>query len=219
MPVAPAAPAARTTAASCSGRSESPGRIGAIPTLVSIPASTSVVSARSRWCGGAVPGSVVRQTSRSSVGTENVTVTWARRAASARTSTSRTISGPRVMSENGLRRPAERLEASSRQPVAALGRLVGIGCRADHDLLAAPRRPCELAREYVGDVDLDPDRTAVAVVGGPVGPELERAHVTERAAVHAAGVGVQRPPERHPLDAVEGGAAGSSRYSARMPRL
>ena len=73
MPVAPAARAALTTSASCSGRSESPGRIGAMPTPALMPASTSVASARSRWRGGAVPGSVVCQTSWSSVGTENVT--------------------------------------------------------------------------------------------------------------------------------------------------
>ena len=97
MPVAPAARAALTTSASCSGRSESPGRIGAMPTPALMPASTSVVSARSRCRGGAVPGSVFCQTSWSSVGTEKVTWTSARRAASLSTSTSRTISGPRVM--------------------------------------------------------------------------------------------------------------------------
>jgi hypothetical protein len=48
-----------------------------------------------------VPGSVVRQTSSSIVGTENVTDTSARREASASSSASRTISGPRVMIENG----------------------------------------------------------------------------------------------------------------------
>ena len=53
-----------------------------------------------------MPGSVVRQTSSSSVGTENVTETSARRAASASTSASRTISGPRVMIENGFARGA-----------------------------------------------------------------------------------------------------------------
>ena len=73
-----------------------------MPTDARTPASTSTRRARSRWRGGAVPGSVVRQTSTSSVGTENVTETSARRAASDSTSTSRTISGPRVMIENGF---------------------------------------------------------------------------------------------------------------------
>ena len=76
--------------------------MGAIPTLALIPASTSFVSARSRCRGGAVPGSVVRQTSSSRVGTEKVTETSVRRAASWSTSRSRTISGPRVMTENGV---------------------------------------------------------------------------------------------------------------------
>ena len=89
-----------------------PGRIGAIPTDTRTPASTSRESARSRCRGGAVPGSVRLQTSWSSVGTENVTLTSARRAASTSTSRSRTISGPRVMIENEFRASAK----ASRQP-------------------------------------------------------------------------------------------------------
>jgi hypothetical protein len=100
--VAPASRAARTTSSSCSGRSERPGRIGAIPTPAFTPASTSVFSARSRCRGGAVPGSVFRQTSWSSVGTEKLTETSARDAASTSTSTSRTTIGPRVIRLNGL---------------------------------------------------------------------------------------------------------------------
>ena len=75
MPVAPASRAARTTSASCSGRSETPGRIGAMPTRASIPASVSSLIARRRWRGCAVDGSLFRQTSSSSVGIENVIVT------------------------------------------------------------------------------------------------------------------------------------------------
>ena len=89
-----------------------PGKIGAIPTDAFTPASTSVFSARSRWRGCAVDGSVFRHTSSSSVGMENVTETFARLAASARTSTSRTISGPRVMMLNELCASA----SASRQP-------------------------------------------------------------------------------------------------------
>ena len=89
-----------------------PGRIGAMPTFALIPASTSVFRARSRWRGCAVPGSVRRQTSSSRVGIENVTDTDARRAASASTSASRTISGPRVMMPNGF----EASRRASRQP-------------------------------------------------------------------------------------------------------
>ena len=73
-----------------------------MPTLALTPASTRVFRARSLWRGWAVPGSVFRQTSSSRVGTENVTDTSTRLAASASTSTSRTISGPRVMMLNGV---------------------------------------------------------------------------------------------------------------------
>jgi hypothetical protein len=67
-----------------------------------IPASTSVLTAFRRWRGWAVDGSLRLQTSSSTVGTENVTETDARRAASTSTSRSRTIIGPRVMIENGF---------------------------------------------------------------------------------------------------------------------
>ena len=74
-----------------------------MPTPASIPASTSMRSARNRWRGGAVPGSVRRQISESSVGTDRLTCTWARCAAACSTSMSRTIIGPRVMTPNGER--------------------------------------------------------------------------------------------------------------------
>ena len=65
----------------------------------------------------------------------------------------------------------------------------------------------ELAAQHLGDVDLDPDRRAVGGAGGPVGAALERSDVTERAAVDTAHVGVERPLERHPRDAVQRRAA------------
>ena len=101
--VAPASRAARTTVAIAAGSSEIPGRIGAIPTLASIPASIRVRIARRRWRGGAVPGSVWRQMRSSTVGMLKVTPTLARSDAVVRTSTSRTTIGPRVISPNGVR--------------------------------------------------------------------------------------------------------------------
>ena len=205
---APAWRAALTASASSSGLSESPGRIGAIATFVRMPASTRRRTISSRLRGGAVPGSVVRQTRSSSVGTETLTETSARR---------------RRLLEHVDIPPDERAAGDDRgggagtrelddarpgEPVATLGGLVRVGGGADRHLLPRPRAPRELGAENVGDVRLDADRAAVAVVGGPVGPLLESADVTERAAVDAAGVGVQRPGERHPLDAVERGAAG-----------
>ena len=72
-------------------------------TFVRMPASTSRRTISSRLRGGAVPGSVVRQTRSSSVGTETLTDTSARRAASWSTSTSRQTRGPRVMIDVGVR--------------------------------------------------------------------------------------------------------------------
>ena len=86
-----------------SGRSERPGRMGAMPTPALTPARTSISSARSRARGGAVPGSVVRHSCSSSVGIEKLTETLARRAAACSTSMSRTTRGPRVMMPNGVR--------------------------------------------------------------------------------------------------------------------
>ena len=108
-----------------------------MPTLALMPASTSVDSARSRWRGGAVPGSVVRQTSGSSVGTENITETSVRRDASCEHVDVAHDQRP-ARDDPERRSPrAEHLDARARQPVAALGGLVRVGGGADRDLLAA----------------------------------------------------------------------------------
>ena len=95
-----------------------PGRIGAIPTPAFTPAATSLLSASSRRRGGGVPGSVRRQTSSSSVGTEKTTPTSARDAASTRTSRSRTTIGLRVIRLNGF----DASWSASRQPRVSLYR-------------------------------------------------------------------------------------------------
>src|SRR5207302_10665048 len=102
---------------------------------------------------------------------------------------------------------AERLDAGACQPVAALRRLVRVGRCADRDGLPLPGRPRELTAQHLGDVRLDPDARAVALVRRPVGPRLERADVAERAPVGTAHVRVERPGERHAADSVEGAAA------------
>src|SRR5262249_37618962 len=91
---------------------------------------------------------------------------------------------------------------------AALGRLVRIGGRSDGDVVLLPAAPGELAPEHVGDVDLHANGAAVLVARRAVGPPLEGADVTERAAVRAAHVRVERPLERHALDAVQRRLAG-----------
>ena len=120
---------------------------------------------------------------------------------------SRTIIGPRVMIRIGfaaspstsrharvsLYRPSAGWYGSVAAPIATISR--------------CPRRPRELAPQHLGDVRLDADARAVAVVRRTVGALLERAHITERAAVDAAHVRVERPAEAHPLHPVECGAA------------
>ena len=71
------------------------------------------------------------------------------------------------------------------------------------DALPLPGAPRELGAQHLGDVDLDADRAAVRVARRPVGAQLERADVAERAAVRATHVRVERPGERHALDPVE----------------
>ena len=140
MPQAPASRAATITRSSELGWSERPGRRGAMPTEARTPASTSVRNARRRWRGGAVPGSVVRQTSSSTVGTENVTETSARaRGLGEQLGVADDQRAARDDVER-VRCVAQRLDAGARQPVAPLGRLVRVGGGADRDRLAAPAR-------------------------------------------------------------------------------
>ena len=104
-------------------------------------------------------------------------------------------------------RLGEGLDARAGEAVAALCRLVRVGGGADRDALARPGGAGELASEDIGNIDLDADRRAVAVVRGPVGAPLEGADVTEGAAVDAAHVRVERPVEHHSPDAVQCAAA------------
>src|SRR5262249_12492948 len=116
------------------------------------------------------------------------------------------------------RRFREGLDAGTRQAITALRRLVRIGRRADRDRLALPGRARELPPQHLGDVRLHADAGAVAVVGGPVSARFESPHVTERAAVGAAHVRVERPGEGHPAHAVERVAAGLLAVLGAHPR-
>ena len=146
------------------------------------------------------PGSVVRQTRSSSVGRETYTLTGTSRAAAARTSRSRTTSGPRVTIENGVPDDASspmHARVSRNRPSAGWYGSVAVPSATSS---RCHERSGELAAEHLGDVRLDADRAAVAVVRRTVGALLEVPDVTERAAVRAAHVRVERPPERHAAD-------------------
>src|SRR4029079_15532727 len=91
--------------------------------------------------------------------------------------------------------------------VPALGRVVGIGCRAEDDAIALPRPPAELASKDLDDVRLDPNRATIAIVRRAIGPLLEASELAEVAAMGAAHVRVERPAERHAAHAVESGPA------------
>ena len=80
-----------------------PGSTGATSTPHSMPASTSRRRASTRWRGGGVPGSLVRQARSSSVPIEKLTPMVVRFAASTSRSTSRRIMVDFVRIENGLR--------------------------------------------------------------------------------------------------------------------
>ena len=100
--LAPASAAARTTARSCSGESEIPGRIGAIRIPQGMPAATSCLTAAMRALGCGVPGSLRRHTSSSRVPMDRLAENPAVSASSTNRSRSRSSSGDLVSTEHGL---------------------------------------------------------------------------------------------------------------------
>ena len=174
-----------------------------MPTPTSIPASASARTARRRLAGGAVPGSVVRQTRSSRVGRETYTLTCTS-AAAAREHVE-VSDDERAAGDDRERRPrrGELDDARAREPEPSFGRLVRIRRGAERDLLVLPRASGQLAPEHLGDVRLDADRAPVAIVGRTVGALLEVPDVTERAAVRAAHVRIERPAERHAANLCE----------------
>ena len=203
MPQAPASRAAAITRSRELGWSDRPGRRGAMPTEARTPTATSSLqrpeplARRGRARLGRPPDVVVdgrhRERDRD-VGAccglrEKLSITDDQRPA-----------GDDVEWVRGV---AQHLDARTRQPVPAFGRLVWIGGGADHDVLPRPARARELHAQAIGDVELHTDRRPVAVVRRAVGATLECAHVTEGALVDAAHVRVERPVEGHAFDMVQ----------------
>ena len=212
------APRARPRRAAPACRSE-PGSIGAIPTPASIAGVDELLqraqplARRSGARLGAAPDLVVER--RDGERHRHLGTASPPRPAA---STSRTISGPRVMIENGLAASRERLDAGARQPVATLGRLVRIGRRADRDGLPLPATArASSRRSTCGDVRLHADARAVAVVPRPVGARLEGADVTERALVAQPMYGLSDQANGIPRTRLRAFRHGSSRYSTRIP--
>ena len=204
MPQAPASRGRPTTRSIELGWSERPGRSGAIPTEARTPASTSSFEraqplARRRGARlGRPPDVVVDGRHR-----ERDRDVGARAASASSVGVADDQRAARDDRERVRRRAAPRCTRGS----AGSGpRRAGTGRSRRRSRSRSPR-PARRARarraQALGDVHLDPDRRAVAVVGRPVGALLERADVTERAAVDAAHVRVERPVERHALDAVQ----------------
>ena len=108
------------------------------------------------------------------------------------------------------RRPAarQRLDGLARQLVVPFDRLIRIGRGADRDLLPCPRRPIQLAPEHVDDVVLDENDRRELVVGVHLELHVIAPGETVMTAVRAAAIRVQRPAERHALDAVQRRPAG-----------
>src|SRR4051812_36888078 len=86
---------------------------------------------------------------------------------------------------------------SAHQFVSSLDPLVGVGVRAQRDMLTLPDRSAKLCVEYVGDVDFDDD-LAVEVLSRVEAKEFVcRAREAVATAMTAASVRVDRPAERH----------------------
>ena len=96
----------------------------------------------------------------------------------------------------------------ARQPVVPFDRLIRVGRGAERHQLARPRRPIELARQHLDEVALHQNHRRELVVGIHFELDVIAAREAVVAAVGAAAVGVERPAEGHPLDAVQRGAAG-----------
>jgi hypothetical protein len=83
------------------------------------------------------------------------------------------------------------------QPVARLDPLVGVGVRAERDVLARPCGTPQLPAQNLRSVDLDHDLALEVAPGVEVQIAVSRAREAIHAGVRAAPVRVDRPAERH----------------------
>ena len=198
------AAAALTVRSISAGFDEMPGTIGLMSTPAFTPASSSSRTARSRWRGGAVPGSSARHTSSSLHGTLTTTL--------------HSVDGGQLRQQvlvahdhralgddaRGVAARAAPSSAPARQLVVALDRLVAVGGGAERHDLARPRRPRQLAPQHLDEVGLHEDHRRELVAGAELELRVVAARVAVVAAVRAAAVRVQRPLEvAHPLDVVQ----------------
>ena len=128
---------------------------------------------------------------------------WPRAASCCSTSMSRTTIGPLVTTPTGVResRHASRLPRVS--AVASLDRLIRVGGGAERHLLVRPGGPGQLPPQHLHEVRLHEDHRGEVVALAEFELMLVAAGETVVAAVRAAAVGVEGPPERHALDAVQ----------------
>ena len=194
---APAARARPTISRTERGSSLIPGISGATSTLVGMPARASSATASSRAAGCGVCGSVARHARSSSVGTDSAAL---KRPSAASSREQRQVAQQqRRLRQHRARRAVleQRAPDARHQAVARLDPLVGVGVRAERDVLARPGRPRELARQHLRRVDLDDDLALEVAAGVEVEIAVRRAREAVDAGVRAAPVGVHRPAERH----------------------
>ena len=173
-----------------------------------MPASTSSRTARSRWSGGAVPGS--SELPATLVDGRHADVDGAARLcrSPARRSRSRTTIGPFVMIPNGFRRSHQRFNRAARELDSAprsadSSRWRCRWPRSRRSMTAGRSSP----PQHFDEVRLHENHRRELVVGVHLELRVITPRVAVVAPVGAAAVGVQRPLERHPVDAVERRAA------------
>ena len=205
----------------------SAGMIGAVITVVGMPAADSARMVSIRFCGVAARGSIARASFRSSVVTDSATFAKPSAAMGARMSMSRVISADLVTMPTGFLNSASTCKHGARYFPLALDRLIGVGVGPHRDDLRlvgglAQFRLQKLRR--IGfhqklSLEIESRREAEISVGGP--------RETIDAAMLAAAIGIDRLVERNirrvvPRDDGAGGIArnvGLQRRRSSSPSL